>query len=292
LAIEIGEKMKKISFIIINYNDKVRVGRAIESCLNQTWKDKEIILVDDGSDAETREEYKRFEGQIKLIQLERTDEKERNPSRPRNAGIHAATGEYICFLDSDNYFAESFAEDMLKDIQEVSFCDWEIIGKQQYKVVMQDKWDFSKDVALNYIQRTHMDHQCLVIMKDLVDKIGGYDERFARSQDCDLLVRLMKVATKWNYVGGKSLFFFEKHETEQMKSTASIYGKTLWFLKNDLNIMMLIQGYLSDPMKAMSFYQAINDFETDDIWADDYNRSIWKKLRIEHSDKLYSEWRE
>lgn len=282
--------MKKVSFVIVNYNDKVRIGRAIESCLNQTYKNIEVIVVDDGSDKETRKEYERFGDRIRLIQLERTDEHERNPSRPRNKGLEAVTGDYVCFLDSDNFFDSTFAEEMTKDIIDVSFCDWEIFGKQKLKVKIDSKWDFSKDIALNYIQHTYLDHQCLLMRTDIAKKLG-YDERLARSQDCDFLIRLMKGGYQWNYVA-KYLFFFEKHEDAQMKSIASIYGKVLWWLKNDINIMLFAQGYLRNPDCIIGMARAINDFETKEEWREDYLKSAWKVISDQHKEKLFEEWRE
>jgi len=57
----------KVSIVIINYNDKLRIDRAINSALNQTYRYKEVIVVDDGSDNETRDIYKKYKNEIKLV---------------------------------------------------------------------------------------------------------------------------------------------------------------------------------------------------------------------------------
>lgn len=281
----------KVSLVVINYNDTLRIGRSIESCLNQTYKDIEVIVVDDGSNEETRNEYERYNGKIKLVQLERTDKKERNPSRPRNAGIDIASGEYIAFLDSDNYFSSDFVELMMKDIKDVSFCDWEIFGKQNYKAYINKVWNEKKDVLTNYLTSTHLDHQCIIVKTSIVKEIGKYDERLARSQDCDFLVRIMNNTSRWNYVS-KILFHFEKHEDDQMKTIASIYGKTLWFLKNNLNITILMNGYVRDYNTGLSVAKAMNDFATSDIWSIDFDKSEYKKQLINHDTILDKEWTE
>ena len=281
----------KVSLVVINYNDIMRVGRAIESCLNQTHKDCEVIVVDDGSDETTRKEYERFGDTIRMVQLERTYKRERNPSRPRNEGLKIATGEFIAFLDSDNFWSNDFVENMVRDIGDVSFCDWEIFGKQNYKANISQVWDFKKDVMQNYLERTHLDHQCLLVRTSIVRDIGAYDERFARSQDCDFLIRLMQKTTNWNYMG-KCLFHFEKHEDAQMKTIASIYGKTLWFLKNNLNLVYLMNGYVKDYNTALSVAKGIHDFRTSEIWKDDFDRSEYKKQLSIHEDLLDKEWHE
>lgn len=277
----------KASIIIINYNDKQRVKRAIESCINQSWQDKEIIVVDDGSDEETRALYKDYSS-ITLIQLERDDVNKRTPSRARNAGAAVATGEYIAFLDSDNYYETTFLEDCIKADSDIAFVNWEITGLQNYKCDIEKVWDFRQPVLQNYLQFQHVDHQCLLIKKSYLDKCGYYDERLPRSQDCDLIARLILNGGYWHHVS-KKLFVFEKHEEDQNKQIASIYGKTLWTLKNNINYTWLIGLIQGNGEKVMSYYQAIHDFTTSEEWAEDYKNSEFKEFKDNHSKILYGE---
>jgi len=277
-----------VSIIIINYNDKIRIQRAIESAINQTWQDKEVIVVDDGSDFETREIYKNYD--IKLIQLERDDYSKRTPSRARNEGIKVAKGERICFLDSDNYYEKTFIEDLIKYDKDVVFCNWEITGLQNYKVNIEKVWNFKLPTLQNYLMYQHLDHQCLLIKKEYLDKVGFYDERLPRSQDCDMIVRLILAGGEFIHVP-KKLFVFEKHESDQMKTIASIYGKTLWTLKNNINIQWLL-GLLNDPLLILSFHRAINHFCSSKEWQEDYKKSEFKKLLQSHREILLTELKE
>ena len=274
----------KASIVVINYNDRLRIQRAIDSALNQTWKDTEVIVVDDGSDKETRKIYKQFKSRIKFLQLERGDRAVRSPSMARNAGIGAATGDFISFLDSDNYIENTFVEEMMKKDTDVCFCDWEIVGKQSYAVNISNVWDMNLiassggvGILQNYIQFTHLDHQCLLIRKKYLDKIGVYDLRLPRSQDCDMIVRLILGGGEWSYVP-KKLFVFEKHEDDQMKVYASIHGKTLWSLKNNINIRWLFQVVQNDPMRIMAFLKAIEDFRTLPEWKAAFDVSDFSKV--------------
>jgi len=267
----------KVSIVIINYNDKVRIERAIKSALNQTYKDKEVIVVDDGSTEDVREIYKQF-STINLVQLERTDKGERNPSRPRNKGIEVATGDYICFLDSDNYYNTKFVEELMKPCSDVAYCNWEIIGLEENKINIENIYDKDKSVIENYLFKTCLDHQCLLIKREL---IGKYDERFPRSQDCEFMVRLMKKTSNWVHVP-KTLFYFEKHEKDQQKPVASLYGKTLWMLKHNLSYEWLMHR-VTHPLILMSLTKAFNEFMTDDKWKKDRDKSIYKDL-----DKLFN----
>lgn len=98
-----------VSIIIPCYNDWQYVGQSIDSALNQTYSNIEVIVVDDGSDVRTKTVLKQFEAKItKLITQEN-----KGQSSARNAGIREATGDYIVVLDSDDFFEPSFCSKAL-----------------------------------------------------------------------------------------------------------------------------------------------------------------------------------
>lgn len=102
--------MCKISVIIPAYNAQEYIQNAIESAKNQTLKDIEIILVDDGSTDDTFEICKRYSISDKRIKVIHQDNK--GISAARNIGIDNATGEYISFLDSDDTIELSMFEEL------------------------------------------------------------------------------------------------------------------------------------------------------------------------------------
>ena len=97
---------EKISIIIACYNDYEYLVKAVESARAQTWGNKEIILVDDGSNEETKKVITSLKPKINHL----ITQENRGVSAARNAGIKAATGEYILILDSDDYFEPEFSE--------------------------------------------------------------------------------------------------------------------------------------------------------------------------------------
>ena len=106
-----------ISIIIPVYNVEKYLSRCIDSILNQTYKNLEIILVDDGSPDNCGaicDEYALKDNRIKILHL-----KNGGPSYARNKGIEIATGDYIGFVDADDYIDENMFNKMLLKQKEV-----------------------------------------------------------------------------------------------------------------------------------------------------------------------------
>lgn len=91
--------MPKVSVIIPSFNCELYIAETISSVLNQTHKDIEVIVVDDGSTDRTREIVASFGAPVRLIAQENSGR-----CAARNRGIREASGEFICLLDHDDYW--------------------------------------------------------------------------------------------------------------------------------------------------------------------------------------------
>ena len=128
-----------ISVIIPIYRVELYLKECIDSVLNQTYKNMEIILVDDGSDDNCPnicDAYKKKDSRIQVIH-----KKNGGLSDARNAGIEIAKGEYICFIDSDDVIHPSFLqilyEDLIETGSDMSICHYEKVDKipEIYKTI-------------------------------------------------------------------------------------------------------------------------------------------------------------
>lgn len=100
----------KVSVIVPAYNVEKYIGKCLESLINQTLKDIEIIVINDGSTDSTGdiiENYAKKDSRIKYIKQENT-----GSSEARNRGIKESKGKYIGYLDSDDYVEKKYYEDM------------------------------------------------------------------------------------------------------------------------------------------------------------------------------------
>lgn len=92
------------SIVIPTYNRANKLKQAIDSVLSQTFTDFEVLVMDDGSIDNTSELISSFNDSRIVYSWEKNYG---GPSRPRNRGINSAKGEWICFLDSDDYWKVS-----------------------------------------------------------------------------------------------------------------------------------------------------------------------------------------
>ena len=102
-----------LSIVVPVFNTASYLDRCINSILNQTFKDFELICIDDGStdnSMEILEKYRITDNRVKVIHFEQN----KGASAARNAGIENAKGEFIGFVDSDDYIDDRFYENLLQ----------------------------------------------------------------------------------------------------------------------------------------------------------------------------------
>ncbi len=131
-----------ISIIVPVYNVIKYLRHCIESIVNQTYTNLEIILVDDGSNDESEkvcDEYKNKDSRIIVIHQEN-----RGLSAARNAGLDICKGKYISFVDSDDYIEPDFIECLYSSIIEnsvkVSMCNINYVDENS-QIIGTEKWD-------------------------------------------------------------------------------------------------------------------------------------------------------
>ena len=104
-----------ISCIVPIYNCEKYLDKCVESILNQTFDDFEVILINDGSNdcsGEICDKFSKKDSRIKVIH-----KLNEGVSKTRNLGIEKSIGKWICFIDSDDYVEEFFFEKMLSDVK-------------------------------------------------------------------------------------------------------------------------------------------------------------------------------
>jgi glycosyltransferase involved in cell wall biosynthesis len=202
----------KVSIIIPTKNRADYVSAAIQSILNQTFVDFEIIIVDGASIDNTREVIIKFDDKrIRYIR----EKRDRGISTSRNIGIRLSRGKFVAFLDDDDLWMPSKLEKQLKlisknpDIGAVSTGAWRInkSGKMiGFRIPFLRGNIFPKILEKNYIGNTSL----VLVRKECFKKVGLFDEDLPAGEDFDLWVRLAKYY-QFDYVR-EPLVLYRVHE--------------------------------------------------------------------------------
>lgn len=187
-----GDISIKISVIIPVHNRASTITRAIKSVLNQVHPADEIIVVDDGSDDGTSEILVNFGQVIKLIRQEN-----RGVSAARNAGIRAAIGNWIAFLDSDDeWLPEKLqnAENFIIENPGLFIFQSEEIWNRRGRMVNPRKKHrkVGGSIFKECIPLCIVSPSATLIHRDVLEKIGYFDESLPVCEDYDLWLRVAR----------------------------------------------------------------------------------------------------
>ena len=173
----------------------------IESILAQTYKNYEIILVDDASTQESvRTTLRRYEGKPGITVIYRKENG--HISRATNDGIKAAKGEFVALCDCDDLYAPNALYEMAKKLNEDSTLDF--IYSDEDKInengtVRRDpffKPDWSPETFMSYMYTCHL----AVYRRTLLEEVSGLRPGFEGSQDYDLVLRVMEKTNRIGHV--------------------------------------------------------------------------------------------
>jgi glycosyltransferase involved in cell wall biosynthesis len=193
--------MPKVSVIIPTYNQAHFIAESIQSVLDQTFQDFEIVVVDDGSTDNTKEVVCNFKDvRIKYIYQENN-----GVSTARNTGICASTGEYIAFLDSDDVLLKNSLEKRVQVLNrhpEVAFIyGWNYIIDEKGRIVKLSKKrqkhtcvrEGSEQIRDFLIHGNRIGVCCAMARQRCLYEVGLFDPTFHYgSEDFDMWVRLDK----------------------------------------------------------------------------------------------------
>ncbi|NOZ24608.1 MAG: glycosyltransferase [Nitrospirae bacterium] len=188
-----------MSVIVPTYNRAHLLGRALASVARQTYRDFEVIVVDDGSTDETAEVVKEFASlDIRYIRHENN----RGEAAARNTGVLAAKGEFIAFLDSDDEWLSEKLQKQMEVFKHQSpevgivYSDMCEIDRNGRRRLWRSPTFMPED---GFFYRKALDYQVYgigigssVVRRSCFEKVGLFDERLSYYVDFDFFIRLSK----------------------------------------------------------------------------------------------------
>lgn len=179
------------SIVIPTFNRENMINTAIESVLNQEYRNFEIVIIDDGSKDNTKEVISSFEDK----RIKYYYQKNKGRSSARNHGIQKSKGEYICFLDDDDYYYPNFLLEFAKEIHK---------NNKPVGIFMCKQDEEMKNGDINHIEmkNENIENPTLFILENSnnfqsfctssnILKYEKFDERFELGEDFHLLFRII-----------------------------------------------------------------------------------------------------
>jgi glycosyltransferase involved in cell wall biosynthesis len=227
--------MAFFSVVIPVYNRADFVGKTIDSVLHQELRDREIIIVDDGSTDNTINILKKYGKQIKILQ-----QKNKGPGAARNLGIEFSTGDYITFLDSDDLWFPWTLTTYKKAIIEHNYPDFvagnelnfvyenELTSVDKYQV----KFQYYSDYYASAYQNLWIGTRATAIRKDALDEVGGYCSQNINAEDSDLWLRL-GVAKGFVYIQSPRVSAYRRHPDSEVANSFKSYQGKLHLIRQE-----------------------------------------------------------
>jgi glycosyltransferase involved in cell wall biosynthesis len=267
--------MSKVSIIIPNYNTSATIAEAINSALKQSYKNIEIIVVDDGSTDDSVAIIEKNYPQIKLISQENA-----GPSMARNTGANLATGDYLVFLDADDMLHESYVEKCLSVLQnrhsvEIVYSDAEFFGAKT-GLFQLDAYSYEIFLCNNCIPIFAM------IKKSTFLAVGAFDIDLKYAEDWDLWLRIVIKGGLVHKIN-ETLYYYRKRLdgsslTDQNK------------LNNDLerSRLKIYTKYHEHYVKAsLSMGDMMNEMYRQRLGIDQYHKYYHKYYNVWYRKLIY-----
>src|SRR3990167_3583209 len=228
-----------ISVIIPVYNEEKMIGICLKSLKHQSYKQMEIIVVDDGSSDSTRNIVKSFPD-IKLL-----TQSHKGPGQARNLGAADAKGKILVFVDADMTFDKNFIKHLIKPI-----VDGKTIGTFSKDEMVKNKdnvwsicWNINKNLSKDRMISKDYPNEAPVfraILKSEFKKVGGFDETGEYTDDWSLSKKLGKKST----VASGAIYYHSNPD-----SPIEVWKQARWIGKNEF-----ISGNLLRKVKSLFFY--------------------------------------
>ncbi len=203
-----------VSILITSFNAERWITETIESALAQTWPNKEIIIVDDGSRDRTLEIAHGYQsGRVKVLSQEN-----RGANAARNRALEAAQGDSIQWLDADDLLApdkierQMAAQAALSDSKVLLTASWAKFFFRPYRarfhpdILWNDLWPLEWLMA-TFRENAWMNPATWLVSRTLTQVAGPWDERLVRDQDGEYVCRLVSKSSMVRFVSEAKCYY-------------------------------------------------------------------------------------
>ncbi len=269
----------KVSLIIPVYNGEKYISKSLESALNQTYKNIEIIVVNDGSTDNSEEIIKRYNGKIKYIKKENG-----GVSTALNLALKEMTGDYFSWLSHDDLYYPTKIEEEVNEIEDktIIMSDYDLIDEYgKFKCNITIPHEIIEEHNELALYKGFINGITLLIPKKAFDECGSFDEDLRCTQDYDMWFRMLLKGYKFKHL--KKVLASSRQHSKQVTNTSYrmlTEGNKLW-----IDMMYLLPLEIKEKINKTeyNFYREMSYFLKDTPYIEAYNYAI-KRMK-EFSNK-------
>jgi len=226
-----NESLPRVSIVLPTYNGAKYIRKSVDSCLNQTYKNIELIIVDDASIDETRDIIKSYkDNRIKYIK----NEENLGLSKSLNKGFSQSSGEYLTWTSDDNFYSEEAIGLMAEKLNIYKKIDF--VYADYY--IIDENGNFVRKINVGPIKeldRTNCIGPCFLYRRKIYEKIGDFNPEIVVVEDYEYWLR---VREKFRMKRINSyLYYYRQHK----ESLSNKYGLEI---TEDIN-EIIRDGYIS-----------------------------------------------
>lgn len=244
-----------VSIIIPVYNGEQFVREAIDSALDQTYQNTEIIVVNDGSCDKTEEIVLGYGSRIRYIK-----QKNSGVAAALNTGIVHMRGKYFAWLSHDDVYYPDKIEQLIKHIKGcdkkvIAISDWSIIDEKSNIIKhnrIDDRLEESPRAFLAFDRKTWLNACAMLIPKNIFDEFGRFDESLRTTQDYAMFNKLIGHGVKFSILH-RPLLYSRSHKKQgslsdptALDSSDAIHSSIIQNLSNED-----VKGYFGSDFEEM-----------------------------------------
>lgn len=258
-----------ISVVMACYNAASFVREAVDCVLGQTLPGVELIVVDDGSTDASRDILRGYGDRIRLI-----EQPNAGPYPARNAGLAAARGDFIAFLDADDWWEPHALERMHDAIvanrADVAYCGWQNVGKGVVAAPHVPPAYEQQDAVAHFVRSCPWPIHGALLKRTVVDQLGGFSVRRFSSMDYDFWLRTLALTRNIVRVP-EVLAFYRWHGPGQVSAVKwrqvldALEAQCNFIAANPRLVAHLTPEYLHDVTEGQVLRQAYRAFWKRDL---------------------------
>lgn len=267
-----------VSVVMPSYNRAHTIGRAIDSVLQQSYQNLELIVVDDGSSDDTVAIVKGYsDPRVKLVELQQNS----GPSIARNVGAEMAMGEFLAFQDSDDEWlhgklarqVEALSADSELMFVSATIVRW-LKGMGRVELVPPDSLpsgDNREAILRRLLRKNYAWTQTWLVRRSIFESLGGFDPNVSRIEDWDFVIRVTQ-QYKVKHIKEPLVMVYQTPGSLLSDKTLLVAGYQFLLSK----YRQLLEGY---PAQRAAYHRAIAYHQFEQGQASEARKSSFEALR-------------